>query len=88
MKAAGGKEIPVCFNASLFYRAGQVFGIFGVARDVTEQRATERTLRQEREYSRSLVQSSPDGLLVCNANLLLTDLNEQAIALTGYRARN
>ena len=50
-----------------------------MARDVTQQRATERTLRQEREYSRSLVQSSPDGLLVCNSDLLLTDVNEQAV---------
>jgi PAS domain S-box-containing protein len=65
VRAASGKEIPISFNASLFYRAGKVFGIFGVARDVTEQRAIERTLREEREYSRSLVQSSPDALLVC-----------------------
>jgi two-component system sensor histidine kinase/response regulator len=84
LKAAGGKEIPVSFNASLFYRAGKVFGIFGVARDVTQQRATDLTLRQEREYSRSLVQSSPDGLLVCNGELMLTDANDQPIALTGY----
>jgi len=84
LMAASGKEIPVSFNASLFYRAGKVFGIFGVARDVTRQRAIERTLRQEREYSRSLVASSPDGLLVCDSDLVLTDANEQAVALSGY----
>ncbi len=84
LKSASGHEIPVSFNASLFYRAGKVFGIFGVARDVTQQRAIERTLREEREYSRSLVQSSLDGLLVCNSQLVLTDANEQATALSGY----
>ncbi len=84
LMAASGKEIPVSFNASLFYRAGKVFGIFGVARDVTRQRGIERTLRQEREYSRSLVASSPDGLLVCDSDLVLTDANEQAVALSGY----
>jgi two-component system sensor histidine kinase/response regulator len=84
VKAASGKEIPVSFNASLFYKAGKVFGIFGVARDVTEQRAIERTLREEREYSRSLVQSSPDALLVSDASLVLTDVNERALELTGY----
>jgi PAS domain S-box-containing protein len=84
VRAASGKEVPVSFNASLFYRAGKVFGIFGVARDVTEQRAIERILREEREYSRSLVQSSPDALLVCNSDLVLTDANEQAVRLTGY----
>jgi two-component system sensor histidine kinase/response regulator len=84
VRAASGGEISVSFNASLFYRAGAVFGLFGVARDVTQPRAIERTLREEREYSRGLVRSSPDALLVCDAELVLTDVNEQAIALTGY----
>ncbi len=84
LKAASGKEIPVSFNASLFHKAGKAFGIFGVARDVTEQRAIERTLRVEREYSRTLVQSFPDALFVCDAGLLLTDVNERAVELAGY----
>jgi two-component system sensor histidine kinase/response regulator len=84
LKAASGKEIVVSFNASRFYRAGKVFGIFGVARDVSVERATERTLVQEREYSRSLVQSSPDALLVCDSALVLTDVNERALQLTRY----
>lgn len=84
LRSASGREIPVSFNASLFYREGKVVGLFGVARDVTQQRAIERTLREEREYSHGLVQSSPDALLVCNSELILKDANEQAIALTGY----
>ncbi|MBV8358054.1 MAG: PAS domain S-box protein [Deltaproteobacteria bacterium] len=84
LKAASGKEVPVSFNASLFYLAGQVFGIVGVARDVTEQRAAERILREQREYSRGLMQSAPDAMLVCNSELILTDANDQASALTGY----
>jgi PAS domain S-box-containing protein len=84
LRAASGKEVLVSFSASLFYQAGKVFGIFGVARDVTEQRAMERTLRQEREYSRSLVQSSPDALLVGDSALMLTDVNERALELTKY----
>jgi two-component system, sensor histidine kinase and response regulator len=55
-----------------------------VARDVTDQRAIERTLREEREYSRSVMQSSPDGLVVTDSSLIVTDVNERAIQLTGY----
>ncbi len=84
LKTVSGKEIPVSFNASLFYRAGKVFGIFGVARDVTEQRAMERTVLAEREYSRSLVQSSPDAMIVSDSDLTLTDVNQQALELTNY----
>jgi two-component system sensor histidine kinase/response regulator len=84
LKSASGKETPVSFSASLFYSAGKVLGIFGVARDVTQQRATEGRLREQREYSRRLVQSSPDALLVCDSELALTDANDEASALTGY----
>ncbi|HZO81108.1 MAG TPA: PAS domain S-box protein [Candidatus Binataceae bacterium] len=84
VRAASGREVPISFNASLFYKAGKVFGIFGVARDATEQRAIENTLREEREYSRSLVQSSPDALLVSDSTFTLTDANERALELSGY----
>jgi two-component system sensor histidine kinase/response regulator len=84
VRSASGREVQVSFNASIFHSGGKVFGIFGVARDVTAERATERTLREEREYSRSLVESSPDALLVCDTDLVLTDINEQAMQLTGF----
>jgi two-component system sensor histidine kinase/response regulator len=84
MKAASGRQVPVSFNTSLFYKEGRVNGIFGVARDVTGQREIERRLREEREYSRSLVQSSPDALLVSDAALQLTDVNQRTLELTGY----
>jgi PAS domain S-box-containing protein len=84
LKSASGKTIDVSFNASLSYRAGKVFGFFGVARDVTQERATQRILREEREYSRGLVQSSPDPLMVCDGNLTLSDVNERTLELSGY----
>ncbi len=85
LRAASGGQILVSFNASVFSRAGVVSGIFGVARDVTEQRAVQRKLAEERQYSRSLVESSPDALLVTNSELILTDINRQTVRLTGYR---
>ncbi|HUA36184.1 MAG TPA: PAS domain S-box protein [Candidatus Binataceae bacterium] len=84
LRAASGREVLVSFNASIFYRGGKIFGIFGVARDVTEQRATESKLREEREYSTSLVESAPDALFVCDASLMLTDANGRAQELTGF----
>jgi two-component system, sensor histidine kinase and response regulator len=84
LQAASAKEVLVSFNASIFYSVGAASGIFGVARDVTEQRAIERTLRREREYTRSVVQSSPDALLVSDSNVILTDVNARAVELTGF----
>ncbi|MBV8358052.1 MAG: PAS domain S-box protein [Deltaproteobacteria bacterium] len=84
LKTASGKRIDISFNASLSFRAGKVSGIFGVARDVTQERAIQRILREEREYSRGLIQSSPDPLMVCDTNLMLSDVNERTLELTGY----
>jgi two-component system sensor histidine kinase/response regulator len=84
MRPAGGREIQVSFNASIFYSGGKVVGIFGVAHDVTEERATKQILEAERVYSRSLFDSSNNALLVCDANLVLTDVNRRAAELTGY----
>jgi two-component system, sensor histidine kinase and response regulator len=84
LKAASGKRIDISFDASLSYRAGKVFGIFGVARDVTQERAAQCILRQERDYSHSLIQSLPDALIVSDANLALSDVNERTLDLTGY----
>jgi two-component system, sensor histidine kinase and response regulator len=85
LRAASGREILVSFNASFFSRAGAISGIFGVARDVTEPRTIQRKLAEEQQYSRSLVESSPDALLVINSELVLMDVNQQTIRLTGYR---
>ncbi|HTY54464.1 MAG TPA: PAS domain S-box protein, partial [Candidatus Binataceae bacterium] len=84
LRTASGRELLVSFNASTCWRDGKILGIFGVARDVSEQRAIERTLRDEREYSRSLVQFSPDALLVSDQTFVISDVNERAVQLTGY----
>ncbi len=87
LRTAGGREAQVSFNASIFYIGGKIFGIVGVARDVTEQRAIQRKLGEEREYSRMLVESSPEALLVTDPNQRLCDVNERALELTGYSRR-
>ncbi len=51
---------------------------------VRESEQVNLALREEREYSRSLVQSSPDALLVGDGELKLTDVNERALELSGY----
>jgi two-component system sensor histidine kinase/response regulator len=55
-----------------------------VARDVTEQRRTEERLRNQKNYSRALIESSPDALLATDIRLNITDVNEKTAQLTGY----
>src|SRR5581483_1998078 len=77
LQTAGGREILVSFNASIFRDPeGQVRGIFAVARDVTEQRRLEGQLREQQNYSRGLIEASVDALMTVDPNGVITDVNE------------
>jgi PAS domain S-box-containing protein len=79
------REILVSFNASVFKdTAGNIRGIFAVARDVTEQRRLEEQLRESQHYNRGLIESSVDALVTVGPDVAITDVNEQMIRLTGY----
>ncbi len=79
------RQILVSFNASVFKdTAGQVRGIFAVARDITEQRRLEEKLRESENYNRGLIESSVDALVTVNPDLGITDVNEEMVRLTGY----
>ncbi len=85
LRTAGGREVLVSFNASVFKDTdGNVRGIFAVARDVTEQRRLETQLREEQNYNRGLIESSVDALMTVNPEGVITDINEQLAKLSGF----
>ena len=84
LRTPGGSEVLVSFNASVFKDTeGNVRGIFAVARDVTAQRRLEGELREQQNYSRSLIEASVDALVTVDPQGRITDVNEQMIRLTG-----
>ncbi|HEV8049899.1 MAG TPA: PAS domain-containing protein [Thermoplasmata archaeon] len=48
-----------------------------------DRRTLEQRLRDSQEYNRRLVEATAAPLLVVDARLGITDVNEQAVALTG-----
>src|SRR5688500_11184478 len=44
---------------------GEIAGVVGISRDITEKRRTENILRESEERYRSLFELSPDGIVVC-----------------------
>jgi len=85
LQAANEAHIPVSFNAAVFRdTAGNVRGILAAARDITEQKQLEVQLQASQTYTRSLIESNIDALMTTDPLGIITDVNQQMEALTGY----
>jgi PAS domain S-box-containing protein len=79
------RRIEVSFNAGVFSdAAGNSLGILAGARDITQQKELERQLREQQFYTRSLIESNIDALMTTDPLGIITDVNQQMEALTGY----
>jgi len=65
-------------------RAGQIVGAVLVFRDVTQEYAMQKALREQQFYTRSLIESNIDALMATDAGGIITDVNQQMQALTGF----
>ncbi|MCI0712092.1 MAG: PAS domain S-box protein [Chloroflexi bacterium] len=85
LQAADSRHLPVSFNAAVFKdTAGEVRGIFASARDITAQMQLEGQLQASQFYTRSLIESNIDALMTTDSVGIITDVNQQMEALTGY----
>jgi PAS domain S-box-containing protein len=74
-----GRLTDVLYNASVYKDAkGRVLGVFAAARDVTAQ-------KQAAEYSRGLIESAPDAMVIVNGSGEIVLVNAQTESLFGYR---
>jgi PAS domain S-box-containing protein len=64
-------------------RDGQVIGAVLVFRDVTGDYAIQQALREQQFYTRSLIESNIDALMTTDPFGIITDVNQQMVALTG-----
>src|SRR5262249_49935177 len=62
--------------------AGNITGVGGIARDITKLKLVEKELRAAQEYTRGLIESSIDAMVVVDRDLRITDCNEQLARLT------
>ncbi len=85
LEAADGHQVPVSFNAAVFKdTAGKVRGIFASARDIAAQKRLEAQLQASQFYTRSLIESNIDALMTTDPLGIISDVNQQMEALTGY----
>jgi len=67
---------------------GTLLGVLGIARDITERKQTEETLREEKEKFRALFDQAGDYTFIleptAEGNLKIIDANASAILVHGY----
>ncbi|MFC4544168.1 PAS domain S-box protein [Halosolutus amylolyticus] len=82
---AAGERLPYEFNsAPIVDEHGTVLGFTGVGRDVSDRRARERELREERAFTESVFAAQPDIVYAFDADGTFRKWNEQVPAVTGY----
>ncbi|HEV2316100.1 MAG TPA: PAS domain S-box protein [Thermoplasmata archaeon] len=89
LNSRDGRRTLVSFNAAVFHDAeGNIAGIFGAARDITEQKRNEEQLREAQNYNRGLIEASPDALVTVAPDFIVTDVNEQMVRLSGFTRKH
>ena len=77
---------PLEINVLAKVEEGEIVGINGVARDISERLRLERELSQSEERFRYLVQNSPDIVFSTDAEGRFTFLSDAIERVTGYAA--
>jgi PAS domain S-box-containing protein len=67
---------------------GKIIGIHGVSRDVTERKRAEEALRNSEEKLQTMFKSMNDGVLVCDSNINIVDVNEATLRILGLETKD
>jgi PAS domain S-box-containing protein len=64
--------------------AGQVVGVVGLGRDITERKAAEQALRASEQHFRALFETIGEGVVYYDAQGRVTDVNPAGAAMMGF----
>jgi PAS domain S-box-containing protein len=79
-----GRAITVSLTISPIYDAEKnLIGVSSIARDVTERKKADESLRVASLYARSLIEASLDPLVTISVAGKITDVNQATISATG-----
>ena len=78
-----GAIIPIEISAN-YFKFGEREGIFAFVRDIRERQAAENSLRQSEERYRSVVEQSPDPIII-NCEDKIVFVNAAALNMMGFK---
>jgi two-component system sensor kinase FixL len=85
-RRADGAEFPMHLSVGEILQDDGVRMFVGVIRDTTEQHALERTLREQAEHLRSILETVPDAIIVIDETGAIESFSPAAERLFGWAA--
>jgi PAS domain S-box-containing protein len=64
--------------------SGEIIGITGISRDITELKRTEETLRESEERYREIVETAEEGIATHEPDGTITYVNQRMADMLGY----
>jgi diguanylate cyclase (GGDEF)-like protein/PAS domain S-box-containing protein len=83
---SSGAEIPVLCSISPISVMGKIVAVVGIAKDLTDLRASEVELERSRQRFASMFAYHPDAIAVIDENGRIDRANGELARLTGFRA--
>lgn len=81
-----GETFPALLSITVRRDAeGKTVGYVLIAKDITVQKQQEQEVREQLSYNRSLFESNIDILMATDTLGIITDVNKQMCAVTGYK---
>ena len=68
----------------LINESGEVVAVLGLSNNINERKKTEKSLRESEENLRQIMKSLDEGLLVCDLNDIIMDVNPCMLEMSGY----
>src|SRR5574343_831839 len=82
-----GQRVFLATKGPLHNTRGDVIGIFGISRDITDRKSTESALRASEQRFRALFDSAAVAIMVHDSqNGMPIEVNQHALDLYGYRS--
>ncbi len=82
---AGGMRTFHIVKVPLRDTNGEIVGICGITRDITERKQAEEDLKASKEYINNIIDSSLDMIIACDMKRHIVEFNRAAEKTFGYR---
>ncbi|MHA2495476.1 MAG: PAS domain S-box protein [Candidatus Hodarchaeales archaeon] len=79
-----GSRYPVLIYSNPIIRDHKVVGLRGIVLDITDLKQAEETIRESESKYRSVVETSPDAILMTNLSGTILMANQQAAVMAGF----